>query len=199
MYKPRNFTILLLFIFSLVGCCSGKTVIVLLPDRDHQVGQIEIRNKYGVSTLSLAGDAVSVKRGDAPTPILVPDEKVKQIFADALSSEPITPEKYILYFLWDSIELSPASSLFVDEIIAEARKRASTDISVNGHTDRCGSNKFNIGLSHRRAEKVKDLLIAGGIASEAISVTSHGEGNLLIKTEDNAPEPRNRRVEVIVR
>jgi outer membrane protein OmpA-like peptidoglycan-associated protein len=54
-------------------------------------------------------------------------------------------------------------------------------------------------LSRRRAEKVRDLLIAANIAPAVIRVAFHGEGNPLIQTVDNVPEPRNRRVEVIVR
>jgi outer membrane protein OmpA-like peptidoglycan-associated protein len=46
---------------------------------------------------------------------------------------------------------------------------------------------------------VRDLLIAEGIAPATIRLAFHGEGNPLIQTADNVPEPRNRRVEVIVR
>ena len=50
-----------------------------------------------------------------------------------------------------------------------------------------------------RAEKVAKALVSIGIPEEAISVSSHGEGNPLVPTEDEVPEPKNRRVEVFVR
>lgn len=68
-----------------------------------------------------------------------------------------------------------------------------------GHTDRSGAKEFNMALSRRRAQRVRDLLVAEGIAPAAIRLAFHGEGNPLIPTADNVPEPRNRRVEVIVR
>jgi outer membrane protein OmpA-like peptidoglycan-associated protein len=46
---------------------------------------------------------------------------------------------------------------------------------------------------------VRDLLVAEGIDPAMIQVTSHGEENPLVPTEDEVAEPRNRRVEVTVR
>jgi outer membrane protein OmpA-like peptidoglycan-associated protein len=178
----------------------GKTVLVLLPDPDGHVGEIQIRNKHGSRIINQAGYAVSVSSGNAPQPpVIMPEEEVKQIFADALDAVPLPSTRFILYFVWESTELKPNSRATIKEIIDEIRKRASTEISVSGHTDRAGSNEFNIALSRKRAEYVRDLLIAEGIAPEAISVASHGEGNPIIKTPDNVREPRNRRVEVIIR
>ena len=51
-------------------------------------------------------------------------------------------------------------------MIAEIEKRASTDIDVIGHTDRSGAKEFNMALSRRRAERVRDLLVAEGIAQQ---------------------------------
>ena len=87
----------------------------------------------------------------------------------------------------------------IKEIITEIDKRASSDIEVIGHTDRSGTDDFNMQLSRNRAEKVRDLLLAASIAHETIRVAFHGEGNPLVHTADNVPEPLNRRVEVIVR
>jgi outer membrane protein OmpA-like peptidoglycan-associated protein len=87
----------------------------------------------------------------------------------------------------------------MQEIITEIEKRASTDIEVIGHTDRSGDEEFNMALSRRRAESVRDRIVAAGIVPAAIRIAFHGEGNPLIQTADNVYEPLNRRVEVIVR
>jgi outer membrane protein OmpA-like peptidoglycan-associated protein len=84
-------------------------------------------------------------------------------------------------------------------IISEIEKRASTDIEVIGHTDRSGDEEFNMALSRRRAESVREVLVAAGYAPTAIRMAFHGEGNPLVQTADNVYEPLNRRVEVIVR
>jgi len=46
---------------------------------------------------------------------------------------------------------------------------------------------------------VRNVLVDAGISASMIEVASHGEADLLVKTGDNAAEPRNRRVEISVR
>lgn len=200
MAENKTFLILLLSVLWIVACATGKTVVVLLPDHDGQVGEIEISNKDGSRNINQAGYAVSVTSGNAPQPaVKMPESKIESIFAKALVAEPARPARYILYFFWDSIDLKPDSRAKIKEIITEIEKRASSDIEVIGHTDRSGTDEFNMDLSRRRAEKVRDLLVGANIAPAFIRVAFHGEGNPLIQTVDNVPEPRNRRVEVIVR
>ncbi|UCG08712.1 MAG: OmpA family protein [Desulfobacterales bacterium] len=200
MAGKNYFALLLLGVLWLGGCATGKTTVVLLPDPDGQVGEIEVSNKDGTRKINQAGYAVSVSSGKAPQPAVKMSEKeIRSIFASALAAEPAPPARYILYFFWDSVELTADSRASIKEIITEIEKRASTDIDVIGHTDRSGTDEFNMALSRRRAQRVRDLLVAEGIAPEAIRVAFHGEGSPLIPTADNVPEPRNRRVEVIVR
>jgi len=198
--EKKFFILLLLGALWITGCATGKTVVVLLPDPDGQVGEIEISNKDGTTNIDQVGHAVTVTSGNAPQPAVKMSEKeIKRIFAKALVAEPAPPARYILYFFWDSTRLKPDSRVAIKEIITEIEKRVSNDIEVIGHTDRSGTDEFNMALSRRRAERVRDLLVVADIAPAAIRVTFHGEGNPLIPTIDNLLEPRNRRVEVIVR
>ena len=200
MAGKKTFVLLLLSVLWIGGCATGKTVVVLLPDPDGHAGKIEVSNKDGTRDINQAGYAVSVSSGNAPQPAGKMSEKeIKHIFAKALAVEPAPPAKYILYFFLDSIELKPDSRASTKEIISEIEKRASTDIEVIGHTDRSGDAEFNMALSRRRAESVRDVLVAAGYAPATIRMAFHGEGNPLIQTADNVHEPLNRRVEVIVR
>ena len=200
MKKNKASILLLLGALWIVGCATGKTLVVLLPDPDGQVGEIEISNKDGTRNINKAGYAVAVTRDNAPQPpVKMSENEINSIFAKALVAEPAPPAKYILYFFWNSSELKPDSLVTIGEIITEIEQRASSDIEVIGHTDLSGTDKFNMGLSRRRAEGVRGLLVAANVAPAVIKIAFHGEGNPLIQTVDNLPEPRNRRVEVIVR
>lgn len=62
------------------------------------------------------------------------------------------------------------------------------------------ATEINYRLSLKRAEAVRDLLVATGVDANVIEVASHGESNPVVATEDDVDEPRrNRRVEVTVR
>ena len=85
------------------------------------------------------------------------------------------------------------------DIIATIKTRRSEHISVVGHSDTLGDKTYNLDLSKRRALAVKKLLVKKGVDEAFIETTSHGEENPLIKTADNVGNPKNRRVEVVVR
>jgi outer membrane protein OmpA-like peptidoglycan-associated protein len=62
-----------------------------------------------------------------------------------------------------------------------------------------GTQPANYALGLKRAMMVRNLLVAAGLNPTAIQTTSVGELDPLVKTPDNTPEPRNRRVEIAVR
>jgi len=81
---------------------------------------------------------------------------------------------------------------------AGGRSASVTRIAVTGHTDTSGAPAYNMALSLRRANAVKDALVREGIAAAAIAVTGRGETQLLVQTGDNVREPQNRRVEIVL-
>ncbi len=95
--------------------------------------------------------------------------------------------------------LSRRALVLIPKIVTEAADRQAVDISVIGHTDTVATAELNERLSHQRAEKIIKLLQDKGIHMYAITLESHSERNLLIPTPDNTYEPKNRRVEVLIR
>jgi outer membrane protein OmpA-like peptidoglycan-associated protein len=69
---------------------------------------------------------------------------------------------------------------------------------VTGHADRSGSDAYNMALSLRRANAVKDQLVREGIAANQIVVVGRGESQPLVPTADGVREPQNRRVEIVL-
>jgi outer membrane protein OmpA-like peptidoglycan-associated protein len=73
------------------------------------------------------------------------------------------------------------------------------DVLVVGHTDSVGSDQYNDALSRQRADVIRAGLIQNGIAPENILAVGRGKRELLVPTPDGVVEPRNSRVEIIVR
>jgi outer membrane protein OmpA-like peptidoglycan-associated protein len=91
----------------------------------------------------------------------------------------------------------------LDEI-AEVLKRNPkiSDVDITGHTDRLGSEEYNLDLSLRRARAVKDYLVARGVEADRLRANGKGEANPVVDCSDanrenliRCLEP-NRRVEV---
>ena len=70
---------------------------------------------------------------------------------------------------------------------------------MNGYTDTSGTAAYNQRLSVRRAEAVAAELVRRGVPRNAISIQGFGETHLLVPAGPGVREPRNRRVEIILR
>nr|CBX30406.1 hypothetical protein N47_Q17290 [uncultured Desulfobacterium sp.] len=185
----------------MAGCAGKENLIVLTPDANGTVGAIQFKNEKGSVVLDEPGKAIIAKDSQSPPSASTPiaDADTQTIFREALSAKPLAPQSFILYFDFDSNNLTAESNKLIDDILQAIKERDSQDIPVVGHTDRAGNPDYNFSLSMQRATAVRDLLVNRGIKSEFIQISSHGEGNPLIPTADNVAEARNRRVEVVVR
>jgi outer membrane protein OmpA-like peptidoglycan-associated protein len=177
----------------------GQDVVVLLPDADKAIGAAGVSNPLGAVDLDEAREAALVAANRAPVLTRFSEADVKRLFGDALSALPPAPRRFTLFFRFESDELTDQSQALIAEVIAAAKAHAVQDVLVIGHTDTMGTQPANYGLGLKRALMVRNLLVAAGLNSSAIETTSVGELDPLVKTADETPEPRNRRVEVAVR
>ena len=199
----------LLALLLVTGCVPKKVqtpqatspdLVVLLADRGKTTaGRAIVSNDKGAVELDEAGAAVIVSPGQAPKSVPVDSKDVQRKFADALASLPPAPQHFILYFRFDSEELTDESRRLVQEVLVAVKQRPDPEIVATGHTDTTGTQAKNIELGLRRANAVRALLIDAGLPPASVAVRSHGEAALLVHTADNVFEPRNRRVEITVR
>lgn len=196
----RHWIVVVVVCWFIAGCAPKET-FVLLPDPDGAVGNIVVSNPHGSQTMNAAQQAVTVKsEADSPSEAGIMEEKeIRLLFGRALDIQPSPPAKFFLYFQSSSSQPKPESATEIPRILAAIKERGSMDISIDGHTDRMGDDAYNESLSLRRAEYIQSLLEQYGVDPKYISTTSHGKNNPLVPTVDNVSEPRNRRVEVIVR
>ena len=178
----------------------GEALIVLLPDSDTgSTGRASVRNRSGAAELAAERDATLARASRRPRVVTLSEPEVTQFFGDALSALPPAPRHFTLYFLFESDELTDESRALLPEIQNNFKERSIPEIVVVGHTDTMGTPQANYELGLKRATTVRDLLVMAGFDGATIEVTSHGEAELLIRTADETPEPRNRRVEIAVR
>ena len=183
-----------------VPAAPGRALVVLLPDADGSVGRANVSNRSGSADLDAAREATQATANRRPARVsTLSDQDVNRIFGDALSALPSAPQHFILYFRFESDELTDQSRALVLDIQRAVKERTNPDIVVVGHTDTMGAPRANFDLALKRASTVRSLLAEAGLDASTIDVTSLGEADLLIKTADETPEPRNRRVEVTLR
>ena len=101
----------------------------------------------------------------------------------------------IIYFDFDKFNLSIVSKNKIKSFITKNGSQIN-EYLVIGHTDTKGSKNYNLSLSIKRAEVVKEILIDYGIKSSSIKILGRGEETLAIQTPDDTKQPANRRVEI---
>ena len=101
----------------------------------------------------------------------------------------------IIYFDFDKFNLSNVSKNKINSFITKNGSQIN-EYLVIGHTDTKGSKNYNLSLSIKRAEVVKEILIDYGIKSSSIKILGRGEETLAIQTPDDTKQPANRRVEI---
>ena len=180
---------------------ASQTSIVLLPDPgDGAVGRASVTNAAGAVELSGARELTIVSTNQQPAQVTVISEaEVQRRFGSVLSALPPAPQRFNLFFRFESEELTDESRALVPQILEAVKGRPVPEVAVTGHTDTTGPAAVNVVLGLRRATTIRALLVAAGVDSSLIEVGSHGEADLLIKTADDVNEPRNRRVEISVR
>jgi hypothetical protein len=105
---------------------------------------------------------------------------------------------FMVFFDWDRSNLSPQAMTTLQQAAASFKSTGAARVTATGHTDTSGPEDYNMALSLRRANTVKDALITLGVPAAAITATGVGEAGLLVQTADGVREPQNRRVEIVV-
>lgn len=187
----------------LLGACASPpppkpvSYVVLLESPDGTTGQVVVKSGQGEQVIGKAGMGAPVDGSKPAAP--VSQEQIKQDFGAAMAARPILPERFLLYFESGGAKLTAESAALFPKIIESAAKRPGVDVSIIGHTDTVGKADANEKLALQRAQAIAEQIQKAGLKVDALSVESHGERNPLVKTPDETPEPKNRRVEISIR
>ena len=111
---------------------------------------------------------------------------------------PAKAPSFMVFFDWDRSTLSQQALNTIRQAADAYKTKGNARITATGHTDRSGPESYNMALSLRRANAVKDALVRDGVPATAISVIGKGESDPLVPTADGVREPQNRRVVIVI-
>ncbi len=93
--------------------------------------------------------------------------------------------------------LKPGADLALGRVAVFMREHPDTRLVIEGHTDSRGAESYNEDLSRRRAEAVRNALIANGITGDRVEAVGRGEAFPVASNDTRAGQQQNRRVEII--
>lgn len=103
-----------------------------------------------------------------------------------------------VYFDFDKDSLRPDAIPILDAVVSELKEDEEIAIVAEGHADSTGTDRYNLGLSRRRAERVRQYLVDHGVAPTRIRVEAVGESRPTAPNQTPQGRAKNRRVEIRV-
>jgi outer membrane protein OmpA-like peptidoglycan-associated protein len=101
----------------------------------------------------------------------------------------------VVEFDFDSDALTAEGRRTVEEVAATLASLPGLRVEIAGHTDSVGEDDFNMDLSQRRAESVRNYLVELGLARDRFDTTGFGETRPIADNETEEGRHRNRRTE----
>jgi OOP family OmpA-OmpF porin len=189
----------LVSVFALLASCAQvPDRVVLLPNADGRSSAVIVTT--GNSELALTTPYAEAQvKGGAASAGSSDRAEVQSRYGALLEAQPARPRTFVVYFFLESTKLTPASRPLLDQIKSEIASMPAAEVFITGHTDTVGPDSVNDGLSFRRAEVVRDELVARGIPRKSIEVAGLGDHKPAVPTALDVPEPKNRRAEINVR
>jgi outer membrane protein OmpA-like peptidoglycan-associated protein len=167
-------------------------------NRDNQE-RYSIEQAHGVYFVVLkAGNRQEIARScplesEASARALFPSKK-----SPARSSKfPEMRFKNIL-FVPDSMEFMPDSIAILNEAVVTLQTHPSVRIEIGGHTDNVNTDEYNLGLSQRRADAVRDYLIVRGVLPDRLTAVGYGASRPIDDNTTADGRWHNRRIEFSV-
>jgi peptidoglycan-associated lipoprotein len=103
-----------------------------------------------------------------------------------------------VFFAYDSAVLSPIATQTIDRQAAWLKQYPDVVLTVEGHTDERGTREYNLALGDRRANAVRNYLVALGIEPSRILIISYGEERPADPANDESAWANNRRAVSVV-
>ncbi|MEO9005155.1 MAG: OmpA family protein [Ginsengibacter sp.] len=103
-----------------------------------------------------------------------------------------------ILFQFSKADLGDSAKKNLNSLINVLNKYPNTNIEIQGHTDSRGSDDYNMGLSVRRANSVRDYLRQNGIDISRMTTKGFGESAPAYSNDTDEGMAQNRRVEFII-
>ncbi|HSB82592.1 MAG TPA: peptidoglycan-associated lipoprotein Pal [Candidatus Methylomirabilis sp.] len=177
-----------------VGVLAGSLALLGCPKRPE---------------VAMAGPgAVGPEAGKAPTSAAKPAAKTAEIPvtrpappAEApVKPAPAVAESHLkdIFFKFDDATILPNQKTPLDEDVAWLKAHPEVKATIAGNCDERGTEEYNLALGERRADVVKNYLVAAGIATDRISTISYGKDRPFALGHDDKAWRLNRRDHFVV-
>ncbi len=184
---------------ALAGAVIGGGAGVAISHQGDTMKRTE-GSAIGAAAGALIGGLIGyfVCKEEVPVVAQVPEPVVEKEEVPPPPPAPKVVEKIVLnaiQFDFDSAVIKPKYYPVLDEGIHLIQKHPEKQIVIEGHTCSIGDERYNMGLSMRRAQSVKSYMVEKGVDAARLTVEGYGEERPVADNATRAGREMNRRVE----
>ena len=117
---------------------------------------------------------------------------------DIKLSEASGRTRLLIFFDLNKSDLQRSSYPELDRVVHLMQSNPNMEVEIAGYTDSQGSDSYNIDLSRRRANTVRDYLLRKGISDSRITAKGYGKADPISSNDNEDGRAENRRVEFVV-
>jgi len=176
------------------------------PDTHHAV-EAGLSARFGGRAPALVAITEPVRQGPdrveparqqtAPTP--PPTQTTQPQVSEKAAEPPAAPERFVtlepVFFDFDRWELQPQAREYLVRVAAILRANPEAGVLIEGHTDRRGTDPYNVALALKRANTVRDFLVSQNVEARRLDTASRGKSQPIDAATTEQAYARNRRVE----
>lgn len=134
----------------------------------------------------------------APAPLAAAPEPTPAPLAAVTEPAPAMPLVLEgVNFDFDKAVIRPQDYAKLDQNVATMKEWGDVKVEVAGHTCNMGTEEYNLGLSLRRAEAVRNYLISKGVSADRLTARGYGESRPVASNATREGRAQNRRVELV--
>jgi peptidoglycan-associated lipoprotein len=98
-----------------------------------------------------------------------------------------------VFFAYDRSDISSEAQQILQRQSQWLKRYPNVSVTIEGHTDERGTREYNLALGERRAQAVKNVLVALGVPAARVSTISYGKERPEVPHSDDQSYAQNRR------
>jgi peptidoglycan-associated lipoprotein len=123
--------------------------------------------------------------------------KPEEMKAEPAQQAAVQATFQVVYFDFDKYDIKPEFRAVIRANATHLKAQPDMKMVIEGHCDERGTTEYNLALGQRRANAVKNALVAEGVKSSNLKVISYGEERPVDPGHDEAAWAKNRRAVVV--
>ncbi len=185
------------------GLLAGPPGVIIGAASGSWFGTRETKTDETIATLEKQLNAKSIELAYQQNELAYVRETFKDEFQRVVHSQEIQSlEKlsqgisYVIYYKTNDAEIRQDVRPRIQQLVELIKPYPQIQIQIEGHADFRGSEIYNMALSKKRIDKVRNEFINAGISSQRLQTHAHGERKTMAKQGDNEAYVFDRRVTI---